>query len=576
MQRPSPGSLAARPRARFLAIGEPGVTAFALITSAALLLLVAYPLALVFAQAVFPQFPLATSGASLDAFQRIWASNYHLGVIVHSAQVGVGVAIVSVVLAVPAAFLVRRTDMPARGVLDLLMLVPFTSSPFLTAEAWIVLLQRRGYVEQLTGLEASRSEALLYSYPGIVLVMALHLFPLVYFSVAGAVAMIPTSILDAARTSGAGWRRTGLRIVLPSLLPSILGGALLVFAAAIAEYGTPAILGVQARFIVTAVDIANLTSQHPVDRPLAAALSVVLLAMTMAALVAARALVAATSHQGARSGSSVTRIPIGYARWGGFVYVALLAIVAGILPWAAVIATSMLRTVSGGLEWGNLDVQRLLALPMQPAAQQALLTSVELAAVASTTVAILGTAIAYLLTRTRVSGRGALDVISMLPSAAPGVVIAVAVIIVWNQPFMPKGIYGSQWVLAIAYAIVFLPYGVRYAVAAMHAVPATLDDAGRTSGAGEVRRFRRLLLPLILPSIVSAWVLAFAIGMRELENSLIVRPPGTTTVATYMWQNFAQGSVIDGMGMAVVSFAVTCAALVAIRLALGRTDPPLG
>jgi iron(III) transport system permease protein len=241
-----------------------------------------------------------------------------------------------------------------------------------------------------------------------------------------------------------------------------------------------------------------------------------------------------------------------------------------------VIATSMLRTVSGGLEWDNLDIQRLLALPMQSAAQQALLTSVELAAVASTTVAILGTAIAYLLTRTRVAGRGALDVISMLPSAAPGVVIAVAVIIVWNQPFMPKGIYGSQWVLAIAYAIVFLPYGVRYAVAAMHAVPATLDDAGRTSGAGEVRRFRRLLLPLILPSIVSAWVLAFAIGMRELENSLIVRPPGTTTVSTYMWQNFAQGSVIDGMGMAVVSFIVTCAALVAVRVALGRTDPPLG
>jgi iron(III) transport system permease protein len=165
-----------------------------------------------------------------------------------------------------------------------------------------------------------------------------------------------------------------------------------------------------------------------------------------------------------------------------------------------------------------------------------------------------------------------LDGIATLPIATPGIVIAVAVIVVWNQPFMPGAIYESQWVLAIAYTIVFLPFGVRYASAAFQAMPPGLDEAGRTSGAGIIRRMYRLILPLVIPAVLSAWALAFAIGMRELENSLIVRPPGTVTISYFMWQSFTQGNPLSGMAMAVLTLCVTSVALVAVRGLVGKAS----
>jgi len=540
-------------------------------TVLSLLLLVVYPLAMVFIEAIYPRFPLLAGGATVRLFQTALGATFLRQGLLSSVELGLGAAIVSVVLASPMAFLVERTDLPQRKLLDFLLLLPFTTPPFLSAEVWILILERRGYLQQLTGLDASGAQGLLFSYNGIVLVLALHLFPLVYFAQRAGLALIPSSVIDAARACGAGPFKTAFRIMLPLMLPSTLAGALLVFAAGMSEYGAPATLAIQAHFFATSVNIGNLTSQYPTNRPLAAALSVILMISTFAAVMIARGVVG----RGRYTGRSLTSIPLalGRWRWAGLVLSGSIALVSGVIPWTAVAVTSVLRTLSGGLVWSNISPQRLFALLSQPQALDALRTSVELAAVAATAVAMLGATLGYLITRPGLRGRWLLDGIATLPLATPGIVIAVAVIVVWNQPFMPGAIYESQWVLAIAYTVVFLPFGVRYATSALQALPPGLDEAGRMSGAGPLRRIVKLILPLMAPAIISAWALSFAIGMRELESSLIVRPPGTTTLSVFMWQAFTQGNPLSGMGMAVLTLAVTCIALVTVRTLAGRLAP---
>ena len=542
--------------------------AVAIVAVAIMLLLVAYPLLMVVAQAVYPRLPDLTVGPALRVFDTVGRSPYLRNGLAHSLQLGVGAALVAMVISSPVAFLIERTDLRSRPLLDFLMLLPFTTPPFLSAEVWILILERHGYLQQLTHIDATGAQSFLYSYFGIVAVLALHLFPLVYFAQRSGLALLPGSVIDAARTSGAGWWRTGTRVVLPLMLPATLAGALLVFASSMAEYGAPATLAIQAHFLATSVNIGNLTSQYPTNRPVAAALSIVLLVCTLSALLLSRWL----TGRGRYTSRSLTRSSLTLGRWQApsLALVWAVALFSGIIPWSAVLTTSLMRTLSGGLSWSNLEPSRLLLLLARPEAAEALRTSVELAAVAATAVAVLGGVIGYLIARPGLHGRWLLDGIALLPVATPGVVIAVAVIVVWNQPFMPGAIYESQWVLAIAYTVVFLPFGVRYTSAALQSIPAGVEEAGRMSGAGSFRRLSHLVLPMLYPSLVSAWVLAFAIGMRELENSLIVRPANTTTVSVFIWQSFTQANPLDGMAMAVVTLAVTCVALLSVRALVGQ------
>jgi iron(III) transport system permease protein len=548
--------------------------ALAVVAVLLLMLLVAYPLLMVAMQALYPRLPDLSVGPVLRSFETITTSPYLRDGIAHSLALGTGVALVAVVLASPVAFLTERTNLRGRTLLDFLMLLPFTTPGFLSTEIWILILQRRGYLQQLTGIDATGAQSFLYSYFGIVAVMALHLFPLVYFAQRAGLALLPANIVDAARASGAGWWRTARRVIIPLMLPSTFAGALLVFAASVAEYGAPATLAIQAHFFTTSVNIGNLTSQHPTNRPAAAALSLTLLACTLLTLLISRRFTTRTRNA-ARPAVQVP-LTLGRLQAPALMLVGAIALFSSLIPWSAILATALLRTMSGGLAWSNIDAGRLLTLLGRPDAAKALLTSIELAAASATAVALIGGVLGYLVAKPGLRGRWLLDGIALLPVATPGVVIAVAMIAVWNQPFMPGAIYESQWVLAIAYTTLFLPYGVRYASAALQSIPAGIDEAGRMAGAGLLRRLRRLVIPLLLPSLSSAWVLVFAIGMRELENSLIVRPPNVTTVSVFIWSNFVQANPLNGMAMAVVTLIVSIVALLTVRALAGRFTPVQG
>jgi len=234
-------------------------------------------------------------------------------------------------------------------------------------------------------------------------------------------------------------------------------------------------------------------------------------------------------------------------------------------------------TLSGGLTPENLSLRHFEALfANRGGALQALSTSLGLAIGAALLTGVLGALVGYLVVRARLRGRGLLDLLSLLPNTMPGIVVAVGLILAWNQAWWPIQIYNTGAMLLLAYACLLLPYPVRYASAAFRQMGESLEAAARVCGAGFFTAFRRILLPALAPSLIVSMLLVFAIASRELVASLMVAPAGMRTVSTFVFGQFEQGSPGVGMAMSAVAIFTTTALLVALTVFSRRRLPITG
>jgi iron(III) transport system permease protein len=381
----------------------------------------------------------------------------------------------------------------------------------------------------------------------------------VYFAVSRTLEAVGGRLADVARVFGASPGRAFLRITLPLAWPGLAASLLLVFAMAIEEYGTPAALGRGFGFAVLVTAIDTRVSDWPIDLPGAATLSLLLVLLSLAAFALQWRLLARRSFE-TTTGKPQPLVKRPLGRWAvpvmaGFSLVALLAT---LLPMAAILAAALGRTVSGGLAWRNLGLQNFAAIAADGSeALQALLNSLALGVGAALLTGVLGTCVALLVARGQVRGAAALDALAMLPNALPGIVVAVGLILAWNQPALPVTPYNTPLILLLAYGCILLPYPLRYAQAALRQIGPNLEAAARVSGASALRATLRVLVPLMAPGIAAAMLLVFAVASRELVASLLVAPVGMPTVAGFIWRQFEQGSVGIGMAMAFVALLAT-------------------
>ncbi|MCE8033875.1 iron ABC transporter permease [Billgrantia tianxiuensis] len=532
-------------------------------TAVALLLLVGLPLLYVILQAVFPGWSRGQLGGAFTLFAPTLSDPALLRLLGNTLRLGVAVVVVCALLAIPLGALRALARVPGGAAWDLIFLVPFMIPPYIAALSWMLTLQPRGYAEQLLGLNAS---GFLFSFSGIVLVMTLNVFPVVYFAVSRTMLSVGGRYAAAARVNGAGSWRTLWRITLPLSTPGIAASLLLVFALTIEEFGTPATLGAQAGFPVLVTGIHQRFSDWPIDIPGAAVLSLLLVLLAMVAfylqhwLVTRRSYVSQTGKP-----AQAERAELGPWKWPALFFFSLVALAAVAVPILAVLATAFTATLSGGLSWENLSLRHFEALlSNRGGAVQALSTSLGLAIGAALLTGVLGALTGYLVVRTRIRGKGVLDLLSLLPNTMPGIVVAVGLILAWNQSWWPIQVYNTGAMLLLAYACLLLPYPVRYASAAFRQMSESLEAAARVCGAGFFTTFHRILLPALAPSLIVAMLLVFAIASRELVASLMVAPAGMRTVSTFVFGQFEQGSPGVGMAMSAVAIFTTTALLVAL------------
>nr|WP_237562115.1 ABC transporter permease subunit [Halomonas icarae] len=306
----------------------------------------------------------------------------------------------------------------------------------------------------------------------------------------------------------------------------------------------------------------------PIDIPGAAVLSLLLIMLAMAAfylqhwLVTRRSFVSQTGKPAAAE-----LIELGSWRWPVLGFFSLAGLAAVALPILAILATASTGTLSGGIAWDNLSLRHFEALfANRDGALQALSTSLGLAIGTALLTGLLGALVGYLVVRAQLRGKGLLDLLSLLPNTMPGIVVAVGLILAWNQSWWPIQVYNTGAMLLLAYTCLLLPYPVRYASASFRQMGENLEAAARVCGAGFFTAFRRILLPALAPSLLVSMLLVFAIASRELVASLMVAPAGMRTVSTFVFGQFEQGSPGVGMAMSAVAIFTTTALLVALTV----------
>ena len=555
---------AARPSWRQQSL-RTGLLLVGVLAGGTLLVLVVYPSIMLVVHSF-----LVEGRLSLGHYLRIARDAVTYAVLVNSLVVSAGATIGGTALGVVLAWLVSRTDLPGRRAWRTVLLLPYMIPPFIGAIAWVYLLSRVGYVNQAWMALTGSADPLfvIYGRTGIIAVLMLYGYPIVYLAALGLLERSDPSLEEAARMAGAGTARVLRDVTLPLVLPGILAGALLLMMSSLANFGIPAILGFQARFFVLPTRIYSTILNFDLrdNLQIAAALSIWFVVIAAVLMQLQRRLLG--RRRFAVVGGQATarhRIALGRWRYPIVAALAVFALASVVLPLLAVVLTSLIRAYGLPPVRANLTLQHYATVfTGVPKVHRAIVNSLGLAAGSATLVVILAVGIGYLLARVRVRGTALLELLITIPYAIPGTVVALGMILAWVRPVPVLGVrlYDTIWILLLAYVARFLIFGVRTVMAGLAQVHESLEEAARISGARPVEAFRDVVLPIIRPSLAAGWFLAFIPAVAELTLSILLFSVGNETLGVVVFGLHDEGKIALSAALAVVVTTL----LVAINL----------
>ncbi len=477
---------------------------------------------------------------------------------------GTSVVLLASVFAFPMAFLSAKTEIGRHKWLDVVLMIPFMTPPYIGSMGWILFMQRRGFLEQMLPFTEVFTPWF-FSFFGMVLIMSLHLFPFLYLILRNVIRQIGGGLEEAGAVYGGGFGYRLRKIIMPLMLSSYAMGSLLIFVKTISEFGTPLTFGKRIGFEVLTGQIHRFISTWPIDFAKATALSSVLLTTCMLIWYVQSVL---TQHYTYKTvgGKGVKSKQYKLSLWGksmAWFYVGgLLATSIGV-PYFSVISTSIINLRGSGLAFSNFTLKHYYnLLSYGSSGFDALMTSLGLSFFAASIAMILGTYFSIMVIRSMSWSGKLTDLFSLLPNTVPGIVIVVGLILFWNSTYMPVRLYNTYGMVVLTYVVLFLPYTVQNVKAVLGQIDNSLFNAGRVFGGNPFYVFRRILIPLILPGMIAGWMLTFTISVRELVASLIILPPSMQTSATFIFAQFEQGEVQLGMAMALISVGLTTVILI--------------
>ncbi|MDR3599855.1 MAG: iron ABC transporter permease [Desulfosporosinus sp.] len=527
-----------------------------------LLMLVVIPLFFIFLTSIFPNGSL-----NLAAPLRIFIDNDLRETFFNTILLGVLVVGGTTLFALPLAWILAKTALRKHEWLDVLIMIPFMTPPYIGSMGWILFMQPKGYFEQFIP-SSSKLSPYFFNLLGMVLIMSLHMLPLLYLILRNALLQVSGSIEDAAFIHGGKAFYVFRRIVLPLLFSSYAMGALLIFVKSISEFGAPATFGRRIGYYVITTEIQKYTSSWPIDFSKATSLATVLLSTCLifwyvSSLISRKFTYNTISGKGSEGKIYVLKR---WQTWLAWIYIiALLAIAIGV-PYFSILVASIMKLRGGGLVWQNFTLihyEKLLAWGSE--SMEALMNSLSLSLIVATICVIIGTVFALAIQKSRTWPQRIIDLFSLLPNTVPGIVMVVGLIIVWDAPWMPIPLYNTYGMVVLTYVIFFLPYTVQYVKANYSQIDESLFQAGRVLGGKMFYVLRRIILPLLLPSLLAGWMMTFTISIRELVGALMILPPAMQTSATYIYSQFEQGDLSLGMAMAVISVGLTIVMLLGIN-----------
>jgi iron(III) transport system permease protein len=529
----------------------------------AVLILIVAPLLFLLAGSV-----LADGGLSLQHFQEAFSSRLYIQPLINSLILGAWTGLFSILVGVPLAWAVSRTNVPGKGLIKATATLSYLSPPFLTAIAFVNLFSPNAgliniFFRDVAGMPWMTFN--IFTMSGLVLVTVLHTFPFVYLLTSTALRSVDASFEEAAQILGASKWRTALVITGPLVAPAILSGTLIAFVNAIALFGSQAIIGLPGRIVTLPTRIYALFD-YPPEYGLASALSLIFVAITIAALYLQRAFLARRSYVTlAGKGARPQLVDLGPGRWVLFGFCVLVFIVAIVLPYGTLIAVSFSK--SWGINfWESLTLAHYRFILFEyDVTQRAIRNSLILATLAATVAVLLGAVIGWIDLRTKLPGRKLLDYAALIPLGLPGIVMAVALIQFWLS--MPLALYGTTAILLLAYVARYMPLGVRSANSALQQIDPSLEESARILGASWGTTMREITLPLIRPALFAGWLLVFVPVIQELSASILLFSSESITLAVAVYNLYETGYTEPVAALAMVNMMIIGTAIwIASRL----------
>lgn len=517
------------------------------------LVLIVYPLWQLFYRSF-----LFEGSFTLKHYQKALTQPAYYLALFNSIWISLATAVLCMIMGTLLAFLVVRTDLPGKRALRTLLILPYSIPSFFSAIAWIQLLGPQGYVTRplllLFGWETAPWN--IYGPGGIVFVMTVHYFVLVFITVAGALERMDASLEEAARTSGANTYRIMREVTLPLVVPAILAGGLLAFIGSIANFGIPALLGMRARFFVLTTSIYYALSIP--DFSLATALSILLVAAGVVPLIFQWVLQKSENRYTVIGGKSVRPAELRLRSLRGVLLAGtvLFVIFISLVPIGSLILTALLRYWGAPLVLRSFTLEHFVYILNLDITQRAIGNSLLLAGAAATITMFVGTIISYLNVKAKLAGSRFLDFFGTIPYAIPHTVIAIAAILAWAKP--PVSLYGTLWIILVAYLAIYLPFAVRATNSTLQQIHNSLEEAARVSGAGLFQRLRDVILPLTRPGMIAGWILVFMPALRELTISILLYGHRTETIGVVVFnmQDAGYGEVAAALACVVMALII--------------------
>ncbi|HEX2215900.1 MAG TPA: iron ABC transporter permease, partial [Xanthobacteraceae bacterium] len=506
-----------------------------------------------------------TGRATLENYREAYGSFRHLLALWHSLQLGVGVAVLSCLFGVPIAWAISRTDMPAKGVIRLLVLGAFITPPYLAAVGWILLAgPNAGWINKIwmaiTG--ADQGIVNIYSMPGLILVIAITSFPYLFVFVNAALDLVSSEMEDAAQILGANKWYTTVRVTLPLVLPAILGGLIISFLEAIAVFGAPALIALPGRFQVVATQLWQFF-EFPTRVEVAAAYAMPLLLITVfmfwlqSRVLGRRGYASITGKGGERR-----MLKLGPWRWVMLGYCLFVCALSVLLPMTVLLQAAFAKAWGRGFSLDNLTLNNFgYLLFEQTQAQQTILnTFVYSSATAFLAIAI-ALAIAYVVSRKLVPWTNVLTFLCMAPFVIPGIVLAIGFYAAYAPP--PLALYGTGTILVLAFVTRFLPIAYTSSAAGMRSINPEMEEAVRILGGGRLLAIRKVLAPLLKKNLAGAWILVFIPATRELSSAIFLVGPNTRVISVMLYDLSEEGNfeVLSALGVILLVVTVAIAAI---------------
>lgn len=513
--------------------------------------LVLVPLGLLGLASVRPSgFPL-DSGFTLANYAAVYGAPDFWRMARATVVFALGSTAVALALGIVIAWLVERTDMPGASVVRALVILPMATPPLLLAIGWAMLLSpRAGFLNTQAMAAFGLAEAPfdIYSLGGMVFVEGLSLVPTTVLILSPAFRNMDPSLEEAALASGASPWRVVTRILLPLLWPAIASAGAFLLIVCCLVFDIPGTLGMPARIFVLSTRLYDMAAESPTGMPLygqVSALATLSLVVLLGLGLAYGRLTRAASRYRTITGKGFRprRMGLGRWRWAALGCVGLYFLLAVVLPVGMLVWMSLMpyqqMPSAAALALATLENHRDLLDSLRTL--EAAWNSVVVAVLSATGVTVLCTLVGWAVLRARLPGARVLDTLAFIPIAIPGIMLGVALLFVYVSLEGAIPIYGTVWILVVAYVTHYLSFGTRLAGGTMVQIHPELEEAGRTSGAGAGRVLARITLPLFWPAAVAIWIWVVAHALRELSTALLLAGRDNRTAPVLLWEAWSGG-----------------------------------